>query len=59
MDDICKLKTEIARLTNKLAQNPWIGLSDDDIKGITLAAAGNIFSAIMFTHDKLKDKNYD
>jgi len=40
-------------------QKAWVALSADDIKGITLASAGNIFSAIMFTHDKLKDKNYD
>jgi hypothetical protein len=38
-------------------KDDWKGLSADDIEGITLAAFGNIFSAIMFTHDKLKDKN--
>lgn len=41
----------------KEQKDDWKGLVADDITGITLAADGNIFSAIMFTHDKLKEKN--
>lgn len=38
-------------------QRTWVGLTPDEIRGISLASGENLFSAIMFTHDKLKDKN--
>ncbi len=36
MSKECELRTEIARLRNKVAQRPWVGLTDDEI----LEAAG-------------------
>ena len=35
----------------------WVGLTPDEIRGISLASGESLFSAIMFTHDKLKEKN--
>ena len=38
-------------------QRTWVGLTPDEIRGISLASGESLFSAIMFTHDKLKEKN--
>ena len=38
-------------------QRTWVGLTEDEIRGISLASGESLFSAIMFTHDKLKQKN--
>lgn len=38
-------------------QRTWVGLTPDEIRGISLASGKSLFSAIMFTHDKLKEKN--
>lgn len=57
MSKECELRTEIARLRNQLAQRTWVGLTPDEIRGISLAFGESLFSAIMFTHDKLKEKN--
>lgn len=37
----------------------WIGLTQEEIKGIELASGGSLFSAIMFTYEKVKEKNHD
>ena len=57
MNKECDLRTEIARLRNQLAQRTWVGLTPNEIRGISLASGESLFSAIMFTHDKLKEKN--
>jgi hypothetical protein len=38
-------------------QRTWVGLTPDEIRGLSLASGESLFSAIMFTHDKLKEKN--
>ena len=38
-------------------QRTWVGLTNGEIEGIKLKACGNVFSAIMFTNDRLEEKN--
>jgi hypothetical protein len=38
-------------------QRTWVELTNGEIEGIKLKACGNVFSAIMFTNDKLKELN--
>ena len=38
-------------------QRTWVGMTNEEIEGIKLKACGNVFSAIMFTNDKLEEKN--
>ena len=38
-------------------QRTWVELTNGEIEGIKLKACGNVFSAIMFTNDKLEEKN--
>jgi len=44
-----------------IAQHPpqrtWVGLTNEEIEEIKLKACGNVFSAIMFTNDRLEEKN--
>jgi len=50
----------IVILNNALAEPPqrtWVGLTDEEIEEIKLKAGSNVFSAIMFTNDRLEEKN--
>jgi hypothetical protein len=38
-------------------QRTFVGLTNGEIEGIKLKACGNVFSAIMFTNDRLEEKN--
>jgi len=38
-------------------QRTWQGLTNKEIEEIKLKAGGNVFSAIMFTNDRLEEKN--
>ena len=38
-------------------QRTWVGLTNGEIEVIKLMAGGNVFSAIMFTNDRLEEKN--
>jgi hypothetical protein len=44
-----------------IAQHPpqrtWVELTNGEIEGIKLKACGNVFSAIMFTNDRLEELN--
>jgi hypothetical protein len=35
----------------------WVGLTNEEIEEIKLKAGSNVFSAIMFTNDRLEEKN--
>lgn len=56
MNAICELKTEIARLTNKLAQKPWVGLTvfeRNEIHGSTKSP----YDDLLAVEAKLKELN--
>ena len=38
-------------------QRTWVGLTNEEIEEIKLKAGSNVFSAIMFTNDRLEEKN--
>jgi hypothetical protein len=38
-------------------QRTWVNLTNEEIEEIKLKAGSNVFSAIMFTNDRLEEKN--
>ena len=59
MDEMCELRTEIARLTNELAQvkrHEWVGLTDDEVADLGRHELW-IKQFIRTVEAKLKEKN--
>jgi hypothetical protein len=60
----CELKTEIARLKNKLAQRSWIGLDAEEIRKtdhhmVCGAYHYSFKQGARWAEEKLKEKNHD
>ena len=64
MSKECELRTEIARLTNKLAQRNWIGLDAEEIRKtdhhmVCGAYHYSFKQGARWAEEKLKEKNYE
>jgi predicted HicB family RNase H-like nuclease len=57
MNKECELRAEIARLTNKLAQRTWVGLTDEEIEMIVENKRTAHWEFIRQVEAKLKEKN--
>jgi hypothetical protein len=56
-DEVTYLAIEDSRNFDSTSQRTWVGLTNEEIEEIKLKAGSNVFSAIMFTNDRLEELN--